>query len=309
MQNLVMCELQRAWSGDTDNRIYDWGCDIKTGQPLKDICNWSRVDCDAKKRVIHINLQSTKLSGTIPSAIGQIISLSYLALNMNKLTGLIPTELGLLTNLMELGLGKNMFNGTLPSELGDLININLELDVSENSLHGTVPSELGNLINVGSMKLHHNSFEGSLPDTFCKLKQLTHLDVDTSSLTCYPQCIIDAPLPPLIKLKEKTLNATIDVCTNSSQIPTISPSMAPSGAPTAPPTVISSSMMPTVTTDVPTTASMSEPTQQPVDDSGADNTDTEPTAEPIFDSSPTLEPSDTTFIEGAYANSHVYFDY
>ena len=55
-----------------------------------------------------LGLDSDSLTGSIPSQIGQLVSLTYLELVYNNaLTGSIPSEIGLLTSLRDLRLYNN----------------------------------------------------------------------------------------------------------------------------------------------------------------------------------------------------------
>ena len=49
--------------------------------------------------LLALYLDSNRLTGQIPTSIGQLTSLLDLRLRANKLTGTLPTELGVLTNL------------------------------------------------------------------------------------------------------------------------------------------------------------------------------------------------------------------
>jgi Leucine-rich repeat (LRR) protein len=46
----------------------------------------------------YLNLSNNKLTGKIPTEIGQLVNLNYLYLKNNKLTGKIPTEIQKLVN-------------------------------------------------------------------------------------------------------------------------------------------------------------------------------------------------------------------
>ena len=61
-----------------------------------------------------------KLTGKIPTEIGQLVNLTYLTLADNELTGEIPTEIGKLNNLKVLNLDGNKLNGQIPTEIGKL---------------------------------------------------------------------------------------------------------------------------------------------------------------------------------------------
>jgi hypothetical protein len=50
-------------------------------------------------RVILLDLDENKLTGTIPTEIGNMIDLTFLLLHNNQLVGEVPTELGYATPL------------------------------------------------------------------------------------------------------------------------------------------------------------------------------------------------------------------
>eukprot|EP00533_Pseudo-nitzschia_delicatissima_P004719 CAMPEP_0116095296 /NCGR_PEP_ID=MMETSP0327-20121206/9587_1 /TAXON_ID=44447 /ORGANISM="Pseudo-nitzschia delicatissima, Strain B596" /LENGTH=77 /DNA_ID=CAMNT_0003586953 /DNA_START=339 /DNA_END=572 /DNA_ORIENTATION=- len=61
-----------------------------------------------------------QLTGTIPTEIGLLTSLTGLYLVYNDLTGNIPSEIGLLKNLKYLKTYRNNLNDTIPSEVQEL---------------------------------------------------------------------------------------------------------------------------------------------------------------------------------------------
>ena len=96
-----------------------------------------------------------KLSGEIPTQLGELTGLTYLALYANGLTGEIPSELGSLTDLTYLGLPSNNLSGEIPSELGQLTLLDW-LALNDNALTGTVPTEFVQLTNLVNLQLHKN---------------------------------------------------------------------------------------------------------------------------------------------------------
>jgi hypothetical protein len=85
-------------------------------------CDWFGVTC-ATGHVTQLDLVNNGLSGTIPSELGDLTSLTFLRLSENQLSGTIPSELGSLTNLDHMSLADNQLSGTIPQELGDMTNI------------------------------------------------------------------------------------------------------------------------------------------------------------------------------------------
>ena len=76
---------------------------------------------------------------------------SLLDLQYNSLTGTIPTSLTKLTSLSSLWLGYNNFNGGIPSGIGALTNL-VYLDISQQMgtvpLSGMIPTTIGSLLSL-----------------------------------------------------------------------------------------------------------------------------------------------------------------
>jgi Leucine-rich repeat (LRR) protein len=78
-----------------------------------------------------------------------LVSLTLLDIRDSKLTGTIPTELGQLTSLTDLWVNANQLTGTNPKELGRLVSIEvLEKPTGDNSLIGTIQTEICQLLLV-----------------------------------------------------------------------------------------------------------------------------------------------------------------
>ena len=86
-----------------------------------------------------------------------------LYLNSNKLTGEIPTEIGNLTELRGLALHNNGLTGEIPTEIIVLSSLRY-LDLSYNELTGQLPIELVNLYYIEWLKIDGNRFTGCVPD-------------------------------------------------------------------------------------------------------------------------------------------------
>ena len=108
--------LYCATGGGNWTTSTDW----LTDQPHAD---WHGITTDGLGRVVGLNLHRNKLTGTIPSELGNLTNLRGLTLSQNQLAGSIPAELGSLTQLVELLLWNNELTGSIPSELGNLTNL------------------------------------------------------------------------------------------------------------------------------------------------------------------------------------------
>jgi hypothetical protein len=73
--------------------MWNWKCDDTDSE--QNICGgWHGVDCNEDKIVVSINMWGGRLGGTLSTFIGQLTSLTFLAINVNHIEGYIPTELG-----------------------------------------------------------------------------------------------------------------------------------------------------------------------------------------------------------------------
>ncbi|WOH06046.1 hypothetical protein DCAR_0625469 [Daucus carota subsp. sativus] len=102
---------------------------------------WSWVQCnsDSQPRITSIKLSGKNLTGSIPTDLTKLSSLTELWLDGNSLTGSIPDFTGN-TNLKIIHLENNQLSGELPSSLADLPNLR-ELYAGNLDLHKGGSSE------------------------------------------------------------------------------------------------------------------------------------------------------------------------
>jgi hypothetical protein len=141
------------------------------GDYLEDACSsgWQGLTCSREPqiclyqtcRVTHIELPSYKLTGTIPSEIGNLVTLESLIANDNALSGNIPSEIGNLSMLKNLYLNHNAFSGHIRSEIGNLVMMET-LNLYNNALSGPIPGHIGNLTALTGLYLHNSSVALSL---------------------------------------------------------------------------------------------------------------------------------------------------
>ncbi|KAM0048734.1 putative protein kinase RLK-Pelle-DLSV family [Helianthus debilis subsp. tardiflorus] len=136
-----------------------------------------------------IDLGRNYLNGTIPPEWAST-KLEYLSVSANRLTGRIPTYLGNITSLVYLSLQNNMFSGTIPAELGKLENL-ANLILNANNLSGQLPVELNSLVHLTELRLTSNNFNGRIP-SLESWKQLSKLEMIGSGL--------GGPIPASISL-------------------------------------------------------------------------------------------------------------
>ncbi|XP_040987426.1 receptor-like protein 14 isoform X3 [Juglans microcarpa x Juglans regia] len=103
-----------------------------------------------------LDLSCNKLTGSIPSELGQISSLHALNLSYNQLTSTIPESFSKLTPLESLDLSHNSLSGEIPSTLIDLTFLEV-FSVANNNLSGKVPD-----MKAQFATFEKSSYEGNL---------------------------------------------------------------------------------------------------------------------------------------------------
>ncbi|KAK2970327.1 LOW QUALITY PROTEIN: hypothetical protein RJ640_025986 [Escallonia rubra] len=93
------------------------------------------------------------IKGTIPSEIGNLISLTYLSLFANDLIGAIPMTVKGMQKLQALDLSRNKIQGFIPQEI---------LDLSHNNLSGMIPKSTIKLLNLIYFNVSFNSLSGEI---------------------------------------------------------------------------------------------------------------------------------------------------
>jgi Leucine-rich repeat (LRR) protein len=144
-------------------------------------CSWYQIRCDGG-HVTKLDLRGNRLSGSIPSELGNLSHLEFISLYNNQLSGSIPAELGNLSRLESLDLNDNQLSGSIPAELGNLSRLE-SLDLNENQLSGSIPSELGNLSRLESLNLGYNQLSGSIPSELGNLSHLEFLNLYNNQLS------------------------------------------------------------------------------------------------------------------------------
>ena len=155
--------------------VLDWSGTLPLNQ-------WDGVTSDAIHGVTRLILIDKNLTGSIPSNLSSLTSLTSLHLSENPFEGGIPDQLGNLQQLEYLSLSNIGLTGTIPSSLGNLSNL-LDLGLYGNSLSGTIPSSLGSLGKLKDLGLGHNQLEGSIPSQLGSLTELIHLSLHSNQLS------------------------------------------------------------------------------------------------------------------------------
>jgi Leucine-rich repeat (LRR) protein len=148
-----------------------------TGQLPSSIGNLSRT-----LQILHLDYLDG-ISGSIPSAIGNLVSLEVLGFGFTSVSGVIPDSMGKLGNLARLGLYDTQVSGLIPTSIGNLSRL-IELYAQNANLEGAIPTSLGKLKNLISLDLANNRLNSSIPTEIFKLPLLSkYLDLSSNSLS------------------------------------------------------------------------------------------------------------------------------
>ncbi|KAF8390831.1 hypothetical protein HHK36_023130 [Tetracentron sinense] len=122
-----------------------------------------------------LNLSNNRLSGSLPSSIGNFTGLQILLLNGNQFTGSIPSELGHLELILTLDMSRNNFSGRIPPEIGNFLLLTY-LDLSQNQLSGPIPVQISQIHILNYLNLSRNHLNQDLPNEIGTMKSLTSVD-------------------------------------------------------------------------------------------------------------------------------------
>jgi Leucine-rich repeat (LRR) protein len=138
--------------------------------------------CDKSNKITQLWLNSSRLSGPIPTEIGKCTALQSLSLRSNlNVNGSIPREIGQLSNLVTLDLGSTNLSGPIPKELGTLSSLQT-LNLASSHVSGPVPWDaLCGIQNLTSLWLNNTKVEGPISADIDKCGALQGLSLQGSS--------------------------------------------------------------------------------------------------------------------------------
>ncbi|RVW41708.1 LRR receptor-like serine/threonine-protein kinase EFR [Vitis vinifera] len=117
--------------------------------------------------LVHLDLSwNTHLNGSIPDAIGNMVSLEYLGMSRNQLQGSIPEAFGNMVSLTYLDMSGNQLQGSIPEAFGNMTSLE-RLYLDANKLEGEIRKSLSNLCRLqqlDTLYLSDNQLRGSVPD-------------------------------------------------------------------------------------------------------------------------------------------------
>ncbi|OIW17335.1 hypothetical protein TanjilG_22447 [Lupinus angustifolius] len=128
-------------------------------------------------------VQDNQISGVIPEGIGQLISLSFLAMGKNFLEGSIPDSIKSLKLLENLDLQQNRLSGNIPTSIGNLTVLS-ELYLNSNNFEGRIPSNIRYCTMLHYFNASGNKLSGDISnETFGNQEGLINLDLSKNSFT------------------------------------------------------------------------------------------------------------------------------
>ncbi|TQD96360.1 hypothetical protein C1H46_017994 [Malus baccata] len=164
-------------------------------------CGWVGVTCNHyTKRVLMLNLQDQKLTGSLPPSIGNLSYLARINLGSNSFRGEIPEEIGHLQSLHFLNLSHNSFSGKMPTNLSQCTQLKT-IEFRYNELIGSIPNQLSSLLKLNHMGFDHNNLTGNIPIWIGNFSSLHHFDLSFNNL----QGSIPNELGRLTRLRRFTL--------------------------------------------------------------------------------------------------------
>jgi len=130
-----------------------------------------------------VNLGYNQLSGTIPSSVYSL-NLRLLDLQFNQLTGTISSQIGDFQRLEGLHLNNNQLTGGIPTQIGNIGgNRLLRLTLQSNLLVGSIPAGIANLTSLQHLRLDNNQLTGGIPSGIGSLTGLVVLNLESNQLT------------------------------------------------------------------------------------------------------------------------------
>ncbi|CAL5077716.1 unnamed protein product [Urochloa decumbens] len=126
--------------------------------------------------IVALDLSRNVLIDKIPDWFWQTFSLARdIDISNNQLSGTLPADLSGMA-FLKLNLGSNKLTGTIPQFPRNI----MILDISRNSFSGPLPSiEAPQLM---SLVMFSNQIGGSIPESFCTMKELLSLDLSSNAL-------------------------------------------------------------------------------------------------------------------------------
>lgn len=120
-----------------------------------------------------LDLQFNNLNGEVPAGLFTLPSLATLRVNDNReLTGSIPTTVGQMVSLQEIWLNATSVGGTIPEAIYTLPKLT-NLHLADADFSGPLSESVGQLSQLRFLDLHENRFSGPIPTGLNSLTRLS----------------------------------------------------------------------------------------------------------------------------------------
>lgn len=162
----VLIDLYNATNGSQWTNSDGWDFSISSANC--EVCDWYGVICDNQENIVEIDLSFNNLVGTLPSSIGDILTLQKLNLFSNTLSGNIPDVFGAQQVLEFIDLSANGFTGLIPRSLTGLPMLNT-VYLENNMLQDTLPMEFGLMQSLDVFWVKNNLLTGCFPASYASL--------------------------------------------------------------------------------------------------------------------------------------------
>ncbi|MBA0553373.1 hypothetical protein Golob_012561, partial [Gossypium lobatum] len=110
---------------------------------------------------------------------------SGIDLSCNRLTGEIPTKIGNLSDIRSLNLSHNNLTGHILSIFSKLKQIE-SLDLSHNNLIGRIPTQLTGLNTLAVFDVSYNNLSGSIPSPKAQFETFDECNYVENPFLCRP---------------------------------------------------------------------------------------------------------------------------
>ncbi|XP_076914746.1 leucine-rich repeat receptor protein kinase HPCA1-like [Bidens hawaiensis] len=136
---------------------------------------------NSNMKLVHLLLENNNLTGTIPSTLGLVTSLTVVRLDKNCLTGSVPSNINNLTNTTEMYLSNNQLTGPIPDLTG--MSVLNYIDLSNNNFAPSdVPPWFSTLHALTTIKMHNTNLGGAIPVALFRLPQLQHVVLSNNQI-------------------------------------------------------------------------------------------------------------------------------
>ena len=137
-----------------------------------------------------------EMTGTLPSTMGGMSSLNYLAIASTSIQGSIPTEIGMLSNLQNLIVEANLLTGTVPNQVVTMPSLSKFLPLGtctrrspqENLFSRLIVQLFSHKRNTANLQINFNEMTGTISQALCDKHPSLVIWLDCSKMVCENDC-------------------------------------------------------------------------------------------------------------------------